>query len=71
MTAEEIRDQCRRNVESLAVVWDPSGSKSDAIAALQYAALQEIAAQIAEFNERLEYAHSIVRMWSQEKGFDR
>jgi hypothetical protein len=69
MTAKDIRELCVRNVEAIRVVW--SESPSDAIAMLQYSALQEIAAQLAEFNEQGNEFREIVRMWAREKGFMR
>jgi hypothetical protein len=69
MTAEEIRESSQKLVN----LWVELG-KDLQPAAVQsgiYAALVEIAAQLADLNEQGERGHDILRMWARAKGFIR
>jgi hypothetical protein len=69
MTAEDIRESSSKLVEK----WVAVGKDLQPVAVQSgiYAALVEIAAQLAELNEQGDEFREIVRMWAREKGFIR
>jgi hypothetical protein len=69
MTAQEIRESSSKLVDK----WVGLGKDLQPVAVQSgiYAALVEIAAQLAEFNEQGDKFREIVRVWAREKGLIR